>query len=205
MSKEKVQMDPSYILKLTVTLLVTCVVVAACLGGVNAVTCDKIAEINWQKTVAAMQEVVADPENTTFSEALPLTEEMLGAASAYGATLSEAYEAQVNGASAGYALKVEASGSQGTIVMMVGIDTEGAVTGVSKVKNSETKGIGSKVMDNMPTASGVGVLDQFEGKTAGDGELAVGSNVDAITGATVSTRGVTAIVNGALAAAGAMG
>ena len=41
-----------------------------------------------------------------------------------------------------------ASGSQGTISMMVGIDMDGAVTGVSIVTNSETSGIGSKVMGN---------------------------------------------------------
>ena len=104
-----------------------------------------------------------------------------------------------------YAIKVVASGSQGSIEMMVGVDGEGAVTGVSIVSHSETSGIGTKVMGNEATASGVGVLDQFQGKSAADGTLAVGSNVDAITGATVSTRGVTTGVNAALAVAGAMG
>ena len=85
------------------------------------------------------------------------------------------------------------------------VDGEGAVTGVSIVSHSETSGIGTKVMGNEATASGVGVLDQFQGKSAADGTLAVGSNVDAITGATVSTRGVTTGVNAALAVAGAMG
>jgi electron transport complex protein RnfG len=51
----------------------------------------------------------------------------------------------------------------------------------------------------------VGVLDQFIGKSAADGTLTVGTNVDAITGATVSTKGVTAGVNAALAAVAAMG
>ena len=41
MSKEKVQMDPKYIIKLTVTLFVTCVVVAGLLGLVNKVTAPK--------------------------------------------------------------------------------------------------------------------------------------------------------------------
>ena len=49
------------------------------------------------------------------------------------------------------------------------------------------------------------VLSQFIGKSAADGTLTVGSNVDAITGATVSTRGVTTGVNAALAVAGALG
>ena len=131
--------------------------------------------------------------------------DMTAAATAAGGTLNEMYEVQVNGEAAGYAVKVTASGSQGSIEMMVGVDAEGAVTGVSVVNHSETSGIGTKVVGNEPTASGVGVLDQFIGKSAADGTLTVGTNVDAITGATVSTKGVTAGVNAALAAVAAMG
>ena len=130
---------------------------------------------------------------------------MTDAASAAGGTLGDIYEVQVNGEAGGYAVTVSASGSQGTIEMMVGVDTEGTVTGVSIISHSETSGIGTKVMGNEPTASGVGVLDQFVGKSAADGTLSVGTNVDAITGATVSTRGVTTGVNAALAAIAAMG
>lgn len=202
-SKETVQMDPAYIIKLTVTLFVTCCVVAAALGGVNAVTEEKIDDINRANTEAAMKAVVADPDNTTFSDELPLTDEMTAAAGSVA--LDSVYEAQVGGAGAGYAIKVVSSGSQGKIEMMVGVDGEGTVTGVSIVKNAETAGIGSKVMTNMPTASGVGVLSQFEGKSAADGVLTVGANVDAISGATVSTRGVTNGVNAALAVAGVLG
>lgn len=204
-TKEKVDMDPKYLIKLTVTLFITCVVVAAALGGVNAVTADKIAAINWENTQNAMKAVVADPDNTTFSEALELTGDMTAAASSAGGTLDSVYEVLTGGESAGYAIKVDASGSQGIISMMVGVDSEGVVTGVSIVKNSETSGIGSKVMENEPTANGVGVLSQFEGKSAADGTLSVGSNVDAISGATVSTKGVTAGVNAALAVAGVIG
>ena len=203
--KTKVNMDPKYIIKLTVTLFVTCVIVAGLLGGVNAITKDKIAAINWEKTVAAMKAVVADPEATTFSDALPNTPEMEAACLAGGATLQSVYEVQVDGAPAGYAIKVSATGSQGAIEMMVGVDGEGVVTGVSIVKHSETSGIGTKVADNEPTASGVGVLSQFEGMSAADGTLTVGANVDAISGATVSSRGVTGGVNAALAVAGVMG
>lgn len=203
MSKEKVQMDPSYISRLAITLFCTCVVVAAALGGVNAVTEEKIDAINWDNTVTAMKAVVADPDSTTFSDALPLTDEMTAASGSVA--LDSVYEAQVNGATAGHAIKIVASGSQGKIEMMVGVDAEGVVTGVSIVKNSETSGIGSKVMTNMPTANGIGVLSQFEGKSAADGALAVGANVDAISGATVSTRGVTNGVNAALAVAGVLG
>ena len=202
-TKEKVDMDPKYIIKLTVTLFLTCLVVAAALGGVNAITADKIAAINWENTQKAMKAVVADPENTEFSDALELTDEMTSAAATAGGTLDSVYEVLVNGENEGYAIKVVASGSQGNIEMMVGVDSEGTVTGVSIVDNSETAG--TKVMENEALASGVGVLDQFVGKSAADGALEVGSNVDAISGATVSTKGVTTGVNAALAAAGAIG
>lgn len=204
-SKEKVHMDPKYLLTLTVTLFITCVIVAGLLGGVNAITKDKIAAINWEKTVQAMKAVVADPDNTEFSEAVENTAEMSEAAVAAGGTLDSVYEVLVGGENAGYAIKVVASGSQGNIEMMVGVDGEGTVTGVSIVDNAETAGIGSKVMANDALASGVGVLDQFQGKSAADGVLTVGTNVDAITGATVSTKGVAAGVNTALAVAGVMG
>ena len=197
-TKEKVDMDPKYIIKLTVTLFVTCVIVAGLLGLVNIVTEGPIAEKNKTKTAAAIQEVL--PEMEGSPAVVELTDEMTAAASGAGATITEAYEAQAGGSVIGYALKIVASGSQGNIEMMVGVDAEGAVTGVSIVKNSETSGIGSKVMSNEN-----GVLDQFIGKSAADGTLSVGKNVDAISGATVSSRGVTTGVNAALAVAGVMG
>ena len=197
-TKEKVDMDPKYIIKLTVTLFVTCVIVAGLLGLVNSVTEGPIAEKNKTKTAAAIQEVL--PEMEGSPAVVELTDEMTAAASGAGATITEAYEAQAGGSVIGYALKIVASGSQGNIEMMVCVDAEGVVTGVSIVKNSETSGIGSKVMSNEN-----GVLDQFIGKSAADGTLSVGKNVDAISGATVSSRGVTTGVNAALAVAGVMG
>ena len=201
-TKEKVDMDPKYIIKLTVTLFLTCVVVAGVLGWVNSITKDRIAEITWNKTVAAMQKVIEADE---FSDPLELSDVMTSAASAQGGTLDAVYEARSGGQVVGYAVSVSASGSQGTISMMVGVDTEGAVTGVSIINNSETSGIGSKVMNNEQLSNGTRVLDQFIGKSAADGTLTVGTNVDAITGATVSTKGVTTGVNTALAAAGVIG
>ena len=202
-TKEKVNMDPKYIAKLAVTLLVTCVVVAGLLGFVNKLTLPNITAANEKKTAEAIQKVLPELEGSPV--AMELTGDMTAAASGAGATVTEAYEAQAGGSTIGYALKIVASGSQGNIEMMVGVDTEGAVTGVSIVKNSETAGIGSKVMANEPTAAGVGVLSQFVGKSAADGTLAVGTNVDAISGATVSSKGVTTGVNAALAVAGVIG
>ena len=198
-TKEKVDMDPKYITTLTVTLLVTCVIVAAALGLVNKVTAGPIAAANLEKTNAALASVFQEASAPEFPE-MEVTEEMAAAAGSFSTTVQNVYEAQDGGQLIGHAVKIVASGSQGSIEMVVGIDAEGTVTGVSIVDNAETSGIGSRVMENEN-----GVLDQFAGKSAADGTLTVGSNVDAISGATVSSKGVTAGVNGALAVAGVIG
>ena len=77
--KNKVDMDPKYIIKLTVTLFLTCMVVAGVLGWVNSITKDKIAAITWEKTVTAMKEVISDDD---FSDAMDLTDDMTAAATA---------------------------------------------------------------------------------------------------------------------------
>ena len=85
-TKEKVNMDPKYIIKLTVTLLLTCMVVAGLLGWVNSITKDRIAEITWNKTVDAMKNVIIADE---FSDALDLTDNMTSAATAQGERLTD--------------------------------------------------------------------------------------------------------------------
>lgn len=205
-TKEKTAMDPKYILKLTFTLLITCVIVGGLLGLAYKVTEPNITAINKANTKAAMAAVVTDPAST-FSDALEITDDMTAAAATYKTKVVEAYQVTgSDGSAAGYTVKVDASGSQGTIEMMVGVDADQTVTGVSIVSASETSGIGSRVMSNEALAnSGVGVLDQFVGMSHADGDLVVGSNVDAISGATVSSKGVTSGVNGALAVVEAMG
>ena len=108
------------------------------------------------------------------------------------------------GADAGYVVKVSASGSQGTITMMVGVDANKAITGISVISHSETSGIGTKVVGNEPNSAGEPVLDQFVGMS-GSGSLVVGKNVIAVSGATVSTKGITMGANAALAAVEALG
>ena len=191
------KIDSKFVMKVAGTLTAICLVVAALLGGVNAITYQRIEAINKANTEQSLKDVAALADEFP---ALELSDAMTGAASAQGAKVTEAYEVKVNGESAGYAFKMVASGSQGNIEMIVGVDSDGAVTGVSIVDNKETAGIGSKVMDNNALPSGTGVLDQFIGKS-GAGSLTVGKTVDAISGATVSSKGVTKGVNGALAVA----
>ena len=191
------KIDGKFVVRVAGTLTAICLVVAALLGGVNAITADKIAAINQANTEASLQAVATGADE--FAP-LELTDAMLAAASANGGKLTEAYAVKAAGETIGSAFKVVASGSQGNIEMIVGVDADNAVTGVSIVNNKETAGIGSKVMENNALPSGTGVLDQFIGMS-GAGTLTVGKNVDAISGATVSSKGVTKGVNAALAVA----
>lgn len=191
-----------FILKVAGTLTVIALVVAALLGLVNSITAGKIAEIDAENTRIAMSAVV--PEGSEFTDKLEISDDVAAAAAAQGGKLTELYGVKNAGADAGYVMKIAASGSQGTITMMVGVDANKAITGISVVSHSETSGIGTKVMGNEPNAAGVPVLDQFIGMS-GSGSLVVGKTVTAISGATVSTKGITMGANAALAAAEALG
>ena len=191
-----------FILKVAGTLTVIALVVAALLGLVNNITADKIAEIDAENTRIAMSAVV--PEGSEFTDKLEISDDVAAAAAAQGGKLTELYGVKNAGADAGYVMKIAASGSQGTITMMVGVDANKAITGISVVSHAETSGIGTKVVGNEPNAAGVPVLDQFMGMS-GSGSLVVGKTVTAISGATVSTKGITMGANAALAAAEALG
>ena len=191
-----------FILKVAGTLTVISLVVAALLGLVDSVTRDKIAAIEAENTRIAMSAVA--PEGSEFGDKMEITDALAAAASAQGGKLVELYPMTNGGTDAGYVMKISASGSQGSIVMMVGVDADKAITGISVVSHSETSGIGTKVVGNEPNAAGTPVLDQFIGMS-GAGSLVVGSNITAVSGATVSTKGITMGANAALAAVEALG
>ena len=89
------------------------------------------------------------------------------------------------------------NGFGGAMSMVVGVDMDGAVTGVSVPDHSETANIGTKVVNDQT------VLDRFIDMSHADGEITVNSGTnrfDGVSGATVSSKGVTAGVNTALAA-----
>ena len=196
------KIEGKFILRVAGTLTAISLVVALLLGLTNRLTAERIEAINAENTRIALSMVVSSSD-CEFPPIEEIPQAAIDAAAAQSGKLTEAYRIVVGGEEAGYAFKIVAGGSQGDIEMIVGVDGDLAVTGVSVVNASETSGIGTKVINNDPTASGVGVLDQFIGMS-GAGSLVVKQNVDAISGATVSTRGVTKGVNAALAAAEAM-
>lgn len=172
-----------YVLKLTAVLLVITVVVAALLGGVNALTEGPIEELNNQKTADAIKEVLA-------SEAV--AEEVTGYADKTG-LVTALYKVGDDG----YVAKILVGGSQADIEMMVGVAADQSVSGISFISMSETPGLGAIAAQDGTKG------EQFRAQYVGlSGELAVdkdGGVIDSLTGATVTSRAVTTGVNAALA------
>ena len=89
----------------------------------------------------------------------------------------------------GYCVRVTGSGYGGYIRMIVGIGLSGKIEGVEVLEHYETPGLGAKIEEVKPGEKDAWFLRQFKGKMAT--EVMVKENVDAITGATISSRAVT--------------
>lgn len=90
----------------------------------------------------------------------------------------------------GYVIQTTTRGYVNDIVLMVGVSLEGRVTGVVVRDMEETPGLGAGVLSDS------GFLAQFI-HTSGEAE--VGTTVDALSGATVTSRAVAKGVNAAVA------
>ena len=164
----------AYVLRLTLTLFLITTVVAGLLGLVNYMTADTIAEQIARKAESAMRQVL----DADGYEPLDVPE---------GSAVTAAYRA----GDKGYVVRVAPNGFGGAIDMMVGVDLNGAVTGVAIVSQSETASLGANCTREDFRA-------QFTGKS---GTLSVskdGGEIEALTGATVTSRAVTEGVNIAL-------
>ena len=73
--------------------------------------------------------------------------------------------------------------------MAVGVATDGSLTGISVISQSETAGLGAK-------CAAADFADQFRGIKTGK---SAPNEIDALSGATITTRAVTAAVNTGLA------
>lgn len=102
----------------------------------------------------------------------------------------------------GAAITSSAKSYGGTIKVMVGVGADGKITGVKVTAHADTPGLGTKAMTPE-------YLAQYKGKTAkevvpdkgaiGEDSIKKNSNLDAISGATVSSNGVYHSVQKALA------
>ena len=91
----------------------------------------------------------------------------------------------------GYCVEVQTHGFGGPITMVVGVDLDGKVTGVAVTDHSETRNMGTKAMEK-------DYLDQYVGRS-GTIRMSGSNCVDAVSGATATSKAITAGVNRALA------
>ena len=172
----------AYFVKLAGTLLLISAIVAGLLGLVNYVTADRIAALNAEKTAVSMQEVLPAGSYTELGY------------SGEDSTVATIYEAEGQG----YVVEVIPSGFGGEIDMVVGVSNEGTVTGVAIISMSETSGLGAN-------ATKESFRSQYIGKTGTQAVSKDGGEIDALTGATITSRAVTRGVNSALAAVEELG
>ena len=178
--------------KYPLTLLVVATISALLLAGINKIT-------SVQKTKLAEEE-----ETIARKLVLPEAEKF---------EVKGGCEIGLNAAGevVGFLAKGKAIGYSSTIKVMVGTDEQLAIKGVKVLYQKETPGLGDKIVEIKSTKTWGTVLtgkktpkgkpwfaEQFIGKTAPLKVNKDGGDIDAITGATISSRAVCKAVNEAL-------
>lgn len=188
--------------KPAITLCIITLVAGAALSGVYALTKDTIAAQKLAKEQESYKAVCAEATEFVNDEAIDAKVAEL-AGGIYGTDFGKSYINKVMigkdaaGETVGYVISATSGdGFDGNIVMSIGLDLNGVVTGIEFTTISETAGMGMKVKD-------AEFKDQFLGddvdsfivnKAGGSTEP---NQIDSVAGATISSRAVTNAVNAA--------
>lgn len=183
----KKENNVQHILRLALTLLAITAVVAAALAGVNSITKPIIDQRIAEKTQQAIETVLPGGYEREIADYADST-----------GLVSKVYEG-----GNGYAFEVTPGGFDNTITMMVGVDKDGKVLGISVVSHTETAGLGAVAAAGTP--AGEAFRSQFVGVSGSAAVSKDGGELDAITGATITSRAVTTGVNAALACVAGLG
>ncbi len=175
-------------------LLLIAGVAGVSLGFVNAVTKGPIEEQN--KIAENDAKLAAFPQAEQFKPVDPAEWQPL--LEGDEKNIVESVDTAEDGGNVlGFVIKTAPQGYGGPVEMIVGITKEGKLTGINIVDHSETPGLGAKAADpkwqgqfkDKPAES---PLSLVKNKKAGSGE------VEALTGATVTSNAVTKGVNAAI-------
>lgn len=158
-------------------LFIVCGFAAGSLAVVNVVTKEPIAK--WEKTQreVALREIFAEADE--FKELTP----------------NKLWEAWCKGERSGYIVLTEVQGYSGPITVMFGVASDGGVTGLKVLNHTETPGLGAKI-------AAAGFRSQFKNKRLDQIQLRKDNpqlgQIDAVSGATISSRAVTRAVHSEL-------
>lgn len=173
------KIDVKEVIRPALTLFVICLVIAVLLAITNLMTRDKIVQMNKQ-TEATSREVVL-PGTTTFEDSKDNTY----AVGKKGNDIS------------GYVFTTKTKSYGGDLSVMTGIDKSGKVTGVVILSISDTPGLGLNAQKEsfrnqyLQAAPEKG-FEVIKSGSAGKGQI------EAMTGATITSKAVTTCVNEAV-------
>ena len=187
---------------LVVVLTLVCLISALALALVNELTKERIDEQKRLAKLRAVSEALPRsdvPYNNDPSEAVISVDQW----KEKDGTAKEIYLGKKGSEVVGVAFTSEGEGYGGYITIMMGVDLDGKVTGIEIVEHLETPGLGANI------ESSELFRNQFKGKYPPEGKLVVVKagmakeenkawEVEALTGATVSPRGVVQAVNDGL-------
>ena len=175
-------------------ILFAITLIAGCLLGlVYQVTKEPIAEAQQKAKDEACKEVFADAEGFVLQEDISSEDaSSLVQDEGYNVSIDEVLEAQdASGSKLGYVITVtDHEGYGGDIQFSIGIRNDGTVNGISILSISETAGLGMNADSFLKPQFADKNVEQFEyTKTGAPGD----NQIDAISGATITTN---AVVNG---------
>lgn len=181
----------------TISLMFITLVAGLLLGVVYEITKEPIAKEQQRAKEEAYKEVFADAKNF---EKLTIDEETGKEISKRGmdVTINEVMKViDKNGTMAGYVLTItDHEGYGGDLQFAMGVREDGTVNGISFLSLSETAGLGMKANDdafkNQFSGKNVKYFEYTKDKASSENEI------DAISGATITTNAVTGGVNAGL-------
>ena len=186
-------------IRIVVSIVLIALISGALLGGVYAVTKEPIEETAEKKKQESYRQVMKDATDYKESEDLEAQNKYLEEQGFSGVTLNVSVTAMKDGNPIGRIWVITThEGYAGDIKMAVGI-RDGKVTGVEMLSIGETSGLGMEARDN-PNFTAQYQDKQVEDFHVVKTEPANDTEIQAITGATITSKAVTNAVNAALAA-----
>lgn len=169
------KINAAEIVRPAAVLTAICVIVTFLLAVTNSMTAGKISENSEKKAAESRFKVLEAYSYVQLDKD------------------GKVFEAkQENGQSIGIVAVTQASGYGGTIEVMTGIKPDGSISGVNILSMNETPGMGAKAKETS-------FLAQFINKSTPDMSVTKdGGDIDAISGATITSRAVTGAVNDAV-------
>lgn len=171
----------------TLVLCIITLVAGLCLAVVYEVTKEPIAAAEEKAALAAYQSVFPSADVFETQELAPIPPDA-------SAVVEKVAVAKQGSEALGWALTVTShEGYGGDITIAMGVSPDGTLTGISVISQGETAGLGAKCKDTAFTDRFVGIsggrITLVKTEAAGNGQ------VQAISGATVTSTAVVNAVN----------